>query len=129
MRIEFSEVRSGPEHLLAEACIHFDDRDGILAGTRLAGFDVVKDREGEVFVVLPARRFTHRGDERVFEFLRGGDGGVGALRRCKGLIISAYHEWARTRSAEVPGMEQVRQSFLPGMEALAAPSAGQALQR
>jgi hypothetical protein len=83
MRIEFIDRENGPKNLIAEAEILFESEDGLLAGLKLVGFTLWRTEKGETSITVPSRTWGEPGDRRFFDFLRGGDGGVEALRKLK----------------------------------------------
>ena len=55
MRVQFVEKANGPERLVCDAEILFDE--GPLAGMKLVGFSVWRGAEGDVYVTFPSRAF------------------------------------------------------------------------
>ena len=55
MQVRFVARENGPERLVTEAEVHFDD--GPLAGTKLLGLSLWRSPEGEVYVTFPSRAF------------------------------------------------------------------------
>ena len=62
MRVHFTEREPGPERLVCEAEIHFEE--GPIDGTRLVGFSLWRSPEGEVYVTFSSRAFG-AGAERL----------------------------------------------------------------
>ena len=90
MRVEFIDRDNGPERLLCEAEIVFDE-DGPLHGMRLVGFSLWKSAGSEVFVTFPARAFGTGGERKYFEFLRAMRGAEpNSVRRVKDWIVEEY---------------------------------------
>jgi hypothetical protein len=90
MQIHFMPSKHGPEQLLGEAEIHFEE--GPLAGTRLLGFCLWRNAVGEIYVTFPSRA-TGAGDERrYFDYLRSVGGKTDALRRVKQWILEEYRQ-------------------------------------
>ena len=89
MRITFCQRENGPERLLCEAEIVFDD-EGPLAGMKFVGFSVWRGQEGELFVTFPARSFGVSGQRRFFDMLRPVDAGSTDPRRVKDWILDEY---------------------------------------
>ena len=52
MQVQFVTRENGPERLVTEAEVHFDD--GPLAGTKLVGFCLWRSPEGEIYVTFPS---------------------------------------------------------------------------
>jgi len=61
--VHFVPRENGPEHLVTEAEIHFEE--GPLTGAKLVGFSLWKSPDGEVYVTFPSRAFG-AGSERRF---------------------------------------------------------------
>jgi hypothetical protein len=88
MRVQFVERQNGPEKLLCEAEIVFDE-EGPLQGMKLVGISLwkVMDGEpGEAAVTFPARSFGTGGERRFFDYLRSVEAGSGDSRRVKDWI-------------------------------------------
>ncbi len=93
MRIEFVEHASGPERLVCDAEIHFDEPG--LEGFKLCGFSLWKGADGEVYVTYPSRAFGVGSERRYFDFLRtvdspGTESGSQRHRDFKAGILAAY---------------------------------------
>ncbi len=56
MRVQFVERENGPERLVCEAEIVFEE-EGPLAGMKLVGFSLWRSPDGDVFVTFPSRAF------------------------------------------------------------------------
>ena len=92
MRVQFVHKGTGPERLVCEAEMVFDE-DGPLAGMKLVGFSLWRGTNGEVFVTFPSRAFGAGSDRKFFDFLRPADGPNQELaRRVKGWITDQYRE-------------------------------------
>jgi hypothetical protein len=89
MRVQFVERQNGPERLLCEGEIVFDE-DGPLMGMKLVGFSVWRGQEGDAFVTFPSRSFGTGGERRFFDFLRPVEPGSTDGRRVKDWILE---EW------------------------------------
>ena len=91
MRVQFVARENGPERLVTEAEIHFEE--GPLAGTRLVGFCLWKSPDGEVYVTFPSRAFGAGGSERrYFDYLRSVDGTLDVVKRVKAWILDEYRK-------------------------------------
>jgi hypothetical protein len=90
MRVQFVARENGPERLVSEAEIHFEE--GPLAGTRLVGFCLWKSPEGEVYVTFPSRAFGVANERRYFDYLRSVDGTLDVVKRVKAWIVDEYHK-------------------------------------
>jgi hypothetical protein len=95
MHVEFTERESGPERLICEAALVFDNV-GPLAGLRLVGFSLWRGADGGLFVTFPSRAFGAGTERRYFDFLRGGPDDV---RRLKAYILEQYHADQTTAAA------------------------------
>lgn len=89
MRVQFVERQSGPERLVCEAEIVFDE-DGPLAGMKLVGFSLWRSPDGDVFVTFPSRALGAGSERRYFDYLRSTEGTGGEAKRVKGWILEAY---------------------------------------
>ena len=89
MRVQFVARENGPERLVTEAEVHFEE--GPLAGAKLVGFCLWKSPEGEVYVTFPSRAFG-AGRERRFDYLRSVDGTLDVVKRVKAWILDEYRK-------------------------------------
>lgn len=89
MRVAFVARTGGPQSLICEAEIHFDDT-GPLAGMKLVGFALWRGGDGMLFVTFPSRAFGVGSERRFFDYLRSAEGELAAVRRVKDWILSAY---------------------------------------
>jgi hypothetical protein len=89
MRVQFVERESGPERLVCEAEIVFDE-DGPLAGMKLVGFSLWRSPDGDVYVTFPSRALGAGSERRYFDYLRSTEGTGGEAKRVKGWILEAY---------------------------------------
>ena len=76
MQVHFTDRENGPERLVCEAEIHFEE--GPLAGTRLVGFCLWRSPEGEVYVTFPSRAFGAGSERRLWRGPRYEEGGSGS---------------------------------------------------
>lgn len=96
MRVQFVERTSGPERLLCEAEIVFDD-PGPLQGMKLVGFSLWRGGDGETYVTFPSRAFGAGNERRFFDYLRpadtelGSDARAAESKRVKSWIIQSFH--------------------------------------
>ena len=90
MRVQFVERENGPEKLVCEAEILFDE--GPLASMKLVGFSLWRGADGEVYVTFPSRAFGAGSDRRFFDYLRSVDGTAVEPKRVKGWILEAFRE-------------------------------------
>jgi hypothetical protein len=92
MRVELVERTGGPERLLCEAELIFDE-PGPLQGLKLVGFSLWRGAAGEVYCTFPSRAFGAGTERRFFDYLRpagSGDDPRGDVRRVKTWIIDHY---------------------------------------
>lgn len=87
MRIVFTTRDNGPERLVCEAEIHFEQE---LAGMKLVGFSLWKSPEGTLFVTFPSRAFGAGTDRRFFDYLRSVDGSSEVVKSVKQYILDEY---------------------------------------
>jgi hypothetical protein len=96
MRVQFVDKENGPERLVCEAEVLFDEA-GPLAGMKLVGFSLWKSPEGEVYVTFPSRAFGVGGERRFFDYLRSIEGSAADGKRVKAWILDEYRQ--NTRAA------------------------------
>jgi hypothetical protein len=90
MQVHFTPRENGPERLVTEAEIRFDE--GPLDGTRLVGFCLWRSPEGEVYVTFPSRAFGAGSDRRYFDYLRAVEGDAETVKRVKAWILGEYRK-------------------------------------
>jgi hypothetical protein len=90
MRVQFVDKANGPERLVCDAEILFDD--GPLAGMKLCGFAVWRDAEGDVYVTFPSRAFGSATERKFFDYLRPIEAGAPGSRRVKDWILAEYRQ-------------------------------------
>ncbi len=90
MRVQFVARENGPERLVTEAEVHFEE--GPLAGTRLVGFCLWKSPDGEVYVTFPSRAFGAGSERRYFDYLRSVDGTLDVVKCVKAWILDEYRK-------------------------------------
>jgi hypothetical protein len=95
MRVQFVARENGPERMVSEAEIVFEE--GPLAGTKLVGFSLWQSPEGEVYVTFPSRAFGAGTDRRYFDYLRAADGAPEPVRRVKDWILDQYRKGNRAK--------------------------------
>ena len=88
MQVNFTIRENGPERLVSEAEVHFEE--GPLAGTKLVGFSLWRSPEGEVYVTFPSRAFGVGNERRFFDYLRAIDGSGETVKRVKAWILEEY---------------------------------------
>ncbi len=87
MHVEFISRNAGPERLVCEAELHFDDGDGLLTGLTLVGFALWRGTNTDIYVTFPARAFGAGSERRYFDYLRGDKE---AVARFKAYVLDAY---------------------------------------
>lgn len=91
MRVVFVERDNGPERLVCEAEIIFDEGTP-LAGMKLVGFSLWRSPDGEVYVTFPSRAFGTGSDRKFFDFLRSTEQSAAPAKAVKSWIMDAFHE-------------------------------------
>lgn len=103
MKVQFVSRDNGPERLVCEAELVFDDEYlpyygeqimNPLFGMKLVGFSLWKDAEGEVYGTFPSRAFGAGSERRYFDYLRQVDptAGGNTVRGVKDWILREYRE-------------------------------------
>jgi hypothetical protein len=93
MRVQFVHKESGPERLVCEAEVLFDEEP--LAGMKLVGFSLWRSAEGEVYVTFPSRAFGAGSDRRYFDYLRSTEGAGADVKKVKAWILDEYRTSTR----------------------------------
>jgi hypothetical protein len=91
MRVQFVERTNGPERLVCEAEVLFDEV-GPFSGMKLVGFSLWKSPEGEVYVTFPCRAFGVGGERRFFDYLRSIEGSAADAKKVKAWILGEFKE-------------------------------------
>jgi hypothetical protein len=86
MHVEFTQRDNGPERLVCEAALVFEN-EGPLAGLRLVGFSLWRGADGELYVTFPSRAFGVGAERRYFDFLRGAPDDV---KHFKAYVLEQY---------------------------------------
>ena len=73
MRVQFVEKQNGPERLVCDAEIVFED-EAPLVGMKLVGFSLWRSADGEVYLTFPSRAFGAGTERKYFDYLRAVDG-------------------------------------------------------
>ena len=90
MRVQFVHRGNGPERLVCDAEMVFDE-EGPLEGMKLVGFSLWRGADGDTFVSFPARSFGVGTDRRFFDLLRPIEGpSQDQVRKVKSWIIDQY---------------------------------------
>jgi hypothetical protein len=90
MHVQFVQKENGPERLVCEAEVVFDEAAGPLAGMKLVGFCLWRSPEGEVYVTFPSRAFGAGGERRYFDFLRSAAGSAADAKKVKAWILEEF---------------------------------------
>jgi len=88
MRVEFVERDSGPERLVCEAELHFDEEP--LNGMKLVGFCLWRGADDELRVTLPSRAYGLGSERRYFDLLRPAESRPGETRRLKAWVLDEF---------------------------------------
>jgi len=91
MKVQFVMRDSGPDRLVCEAELIFEQGSG-LDGMKLTGFSLWRSPDGEVYVTMPSRAFGAGSERRYFDFLRSVEGTPEAGKALKAWIVA---EWER----------------------------------
>ena len=89
MRVQFVQKENGPERLVCEAEVVFDE-PGPLVGMKLVGFSLWRSPEGEVYVTFPSRAFGNGNERRFFDYLRSIEGNGADTKRVKAWILDEF---------------------------------------
>jgi hypothetical protein len=92
VKVHFVPRDNGPERLVTEAEIHFEE--GPLAGARLVGFCLWRSAEGELYVTFPSRAFGAGSERRYFDYLRAIDSDAETVKRIKAWVLDEYRKAA-----------------------------------
>lgn len=90
MKVVFVQRENGPERLVAEAELHFEEPG--LAGLKLVGFSLWRSPEGEVYVTFPSRAFGAGGERRYFDYLRAVNGTAEGVKGLKARIVAEFRK-------------------------------------
>lgn len=93
MRVQFVARENGPERLVCEAEVVFDEEP--LTGMKLIGFSLWKSPDGEVYVTFPARSFGVGSERRYFDYLRSVEGVATEVKRVKAWILEEFRASSR----------------------------------
>jgi hypothetical protein len=93
VQVHFVSRANGPERLVTEAELHFDD--GPLGGMRLVGFSLWRSTEGELYVTFPSRAFGAGTERRYFDYLRAVDAAPETVKTVKAWILEEYRKQAQ----------------------------------
>ena len=88
MRVQFVEKVNGPERLVCDAVVLFDEDP--LAGMKLVGFSLWRSTDGDVYVTFPSRAFGAGTERKYFDYLRSAEGLSAEVKRVKDWILGEY---------------------------------------
>ena len=88
MRVQFVEKVNGPERLVCDAEILFDEDP--LSGMKLVGFSLWRSTDGDVYVTFPSRAFGAGTERKYFDYLRSAEGLSAEVKRVKDWIMGEY---------------------------------------
>ncbi len=89
MRVQFVEKQNGPERLVCDAEVVFD-QDDPLVGMKLVGFSLWRSTDGDVYVTFPSRAFGAGSERKYFDYLRSAEGQSADVKRVKDWILGEY---------------------------------------
>ena len=88
MRVQFVEKVNGPERLVCDAEVVFDEEP--LSGMKLVGFSLWRSADGDVYVTFPSRAFGAGTERKFFDYLRSAEGLSAEVKRVKDWILGEY---------------------------------------
>jgi hypothetical protein len=88
MRVQFVEKVNGPERLVCDAEVLFDEDP--LVGMKLVGFSLWRSADGDVYVTFPSRAFGAGTERKYFDYLRSAEGLSAEVKRVKDWILGEY---------------------------------------
>jgi hypothetical protein len=88
MRVQFVDKVNGPERLVCDAEILFDEDP--LSGMKLVGFSLWRSTDGDVYVTFPSRAFGTGTERKYFDYLRSAEGLSAEVKRVKDWILGEY---------------------------------------
>jgi hypothetical protein len=88
MRVQFVEKVNGPERLVCDAEIVFEEDP--LTGMKLVGFSLWRSADGDVYVTFPSRAFGTGTERKYFDYLRSAEGLTAEVKRVKDWILGEY---------------------------------------
>jgi hypothetical protein len=89
MRVQFVEKVNGPERLVCDAEVVFDQEEPLL-GMKLVGFALWRSADGDVYVTFPSRAFGASNERKFFDYLRSTEGQSADVKRVKDWILGEY---------------------------------------
>ena len=89
MRVQFVEKVNGPERLVCDAEVVFDQEEPLM-GMKLVGFALWRSADGDVYVTFPSRAFGASNERKFFDYLRSTEGQSADVKRVKDWILGEY---------------------------------------
>jgi hypothetical protein len=89
MRVQFVDKVNGPERLVCDAELLFDEGTP-LDGMKLVGFSIWRTAEGELSVTFPSRAFGLATERRFFDYLRSSESNSADVKRVKDWVLEEY---------------------------------------
>jgi hypothetical protein len=86
VRVQFVERVNGPERLVCDAEILFEE--GELARMKLVGFSLWRSTDGHVYLTVPFRAFGAGTGRRYFDYLRSTEGISSVVKGVKDWILA-----------------------------------------
>jgi hypothetical protein len=102
MRVQFVSRDNGPDHLVCDAEVVFDE-PGPFSNMKLMGFCLWRNQEGDLYVTFPSRAFGAGPERRYFDYLRSVDGNASDVKNVKSWILAQYHRQPAGGTAVVGG--------------------------
>lgn len=99
MKVAFVDRNNGPQNLICEAEIVFEE--GPLAGTKLIGFTLWRGKEGGRYVTFPSKSIGSGEDRKFFDYLRGVGKSTTSTRKVKDWISEEYKKQRENDGAEI----------------------------
>ncbi len=99
MRVQFVDRDNGPDRLVCDAEVIFDE-PGPFWNMKLVGFALWRGADGEVYVTFPSRAFGAGPERKYFDYLRAADGDLANVKNVKSWILSEYRRRGVASSAE-----------------------------
>ncbi len=89
MRVQFVEKVNGPERLVCDAEVVFEQEEPFV-GMKLVGFSLWRSADGDVYVTFPSRAFGASNERKFYDYLRSTEGQSADVKRVKDWILGEY---------------------------------------
>jgi len=96
MRVEFVERTDGPQRLVCDVELIFDE-NGPMEGMKLTGLAIWRGADGQLRVTFPARTYEMGQQRHYYDHLRSVNGTPEPARRLKSWILDEHR--SRSRAA------------------------------